>query len=85
MNPDTEQTGFAAMLSSAPEFDENRSFAQDYMTVGLPVTIGDGLAYSLTGNLSASYGPGNQITEFVDNQYLLVQSQGTRFIKRRSN
>ena len=80
INPDTEQTGFAALLSSAPEFDENRSFAQDYMTTGLPVTIGDGITYSLIGNLSASYGPGNQITELVDNQYLAIESEAQNLL-----
>ena len=77
IDPETDVKGFAELLAQSPEFDEVRDVREDLASEGIPITIGDGLVFGATGNLSSSYGPGNAITEFIDEQFdnLEIQAQ----------
>ena len=69
IDPETEQPGLAGLLTMSPQFDRQQQLNETFFGQAIPVGLGDGIVFGLTGNLSTNYGYANYVTQFLDDEY----------------
>jgi hypothetical protein len=75
IDPDTGAKGIADVISLSPEFDRQQELNETFFNQAIPVGLGDGIVFGLTGNLSTNYGYANYVTEFLDNEYDRIEQE----------
>ena len=78
LDPEAKKDG--AFWTEYSGFDNIRDVSQAYFNNAIPTTLGDGIAFLATGNLSSSYGPGNAILETIDTSYALLEQEAEKLL-----
>ena len=78
LDPEQKQDG--EFWKEYSGFDSITDVSRAYFDNAIPTTLGDGIAFGLTGNLSSSYGPANAVLEIIDSSYSQLEEEAEKLL-----